>query len=157
MKLKGKKVLVVGLGRSGQSAARFLCDQGAKVTVSDNRPKSELVDALKNVADLKIELDLGKHTSKLFTTSDLIVLSPGVPTNIEPLVEAKAAGVTIINDIELAYSRSSRRRSSPSGTNGKTTTTSLISEMLLQRWQERSSPAAISACPCSICSTRICK
>lgn len=130
LKLKGKKVLVVGLGRSGQSAARFLHDQGAKVTVSDTRGKSELAEALKALADLKIEYDLGKHTSKTFTTSELIVLSPGVPTNIEQLIEARAAGVPIVNDIELAFPYIKAPIVAVTGTNGKTTTTSLISEML---------------------------
>ncbi len=130
LKLKGKKVLVAGLGKSGISAARFLCEQGAKVTVSDSRNKMDLADAIKVLADLKIEFDLGKHTSKLFTTSELIVLSPGVPASIEPVVEARAAGVQIVNDIELALPYMKAPIIAVTGTNGKTTTTTLISEML---------------------------
>lgn len=130
LKLKGKKVLVVGLGKSGLSAARFLCEQGAKVTVSDSRSKVDLAESLKLVADLKIEFDLGKHTSKLFTTSDLIILSPGVPANIEALVEARAAGVQVLNDIELAFPYIKAPIVAVTGTNGKTTTTAMISEML---------------------------
>ena len=129
LKLKGKKVTVVGLGKSGQATARFLTNQGAKVTVSDSKGKSELGDALKNLADLKIEYDLGKHTSKVFTTADLIVLSPGVPANIEVLNEARAANVQILNDIELAFPYIKAPIIAVTGTNGKTTTTSLVSEM----------------------------
>lgn len=130
LKLKGKKVLVVGLGRSGQSAARFLSDQGAKVTVSDSRGKSELSEALKALADLKIEYELGKHAPKTFTSNELIVLSPGVPSNIEALAEARAAGIPIVNDIELAFPYIKAPIIAVTGTNGKTTTTALISEML---------------------------
>lgn len=130
LKLKGKKVLVVGLGKSGQSAARFLTDQGAKVTVSDSKSKNELSDALKALADLKIEFDLGKHDSKTFTSNELIVLSPGVPPTIDGLAEAKAAGIPIINDIELAYPYIKAPIIAVTGTNGKTTTTTLIADML---------------------------
>lgn len=129
-KLKGKKALVIGLGKTGQTAARFLTQQGAKVTVTDNKNKNELADALKNLADLKIEYDLGKINSKLFTQNELIVLSPGVPTNIEGLPEARAAGIPVINDLELAYSFIKAPIITVTGTNGKTTTTTLIGEML---------------------------
>ncbi|MEW6056720.1 MAG: UDP-N-acetylmuramoyl-L-alanine--D-glutamate ligase [Bdellovibrionota bacterium] len=130
LKLKGKKVTVVGLGKSGVSAARFLTNQGAKVTISDSKPKSELIDSIKTLGELKVELDLGKHTSKVFTSADLIVLSPGVPSNIEPLVEAKNAGVPITNDIEIATSFIKSPIIAVTGTNGKTTTTALIGDML---------------------------
>jgi UDP-N-acetylmuramoylalanine--D-glutamate ligase len=130
LKLKGKKVLVVGLGKSGQSAVRFLIGQGAKVTVSDSKNKAELADALKNLADLKFEQELGKHSAKTFTTSDLIVLSPGVPQTIEGLAEARAAQIPVINDIELAYPYIKAPIVAVTGTNGKTTTTTMISEML---------------------------
>src|SRR4051794_39263657 len=129
LKLKGKKVLVVGLGKSGQSAARFLMNQGAKVTISDSRSKNELADALKSLGDLKVELDLGKHNAKTFTSHELIVLSPGVPNNIEGLAEAKAASIPIINDIELAFPFIKAPIVAVTGTNGKTTTTTLISDM----------------------------
>lgn len=130
MKLKGKKVLVVGLGKSGQTAARFLTNQGAKVTVSDSKGKNELSDALKALADLKIELEIGKHDPKTFTSQDLIVLSPGVPMNNEGIAAAKAANIPVINDIELASYFIKQPIVAVTGTNGKTTTTSLISEML---------------------------
>lgn len=130
LKFKGKKVLVVGLGKSGQSAARYLHDQGAKVTISDTKSKAELSDAIKNLADLKVEFDLGKHNPKTFTSQELIVLSPGVPSNIEALTEARAQGIQIVNDIDLAIPYIKSKLVAVTGTNGKTTTTALISEML---------------------------
>lgn len=131
LKLKGKKVLVVGLGKSGLSAVQFLLNQGAKVTVSDTKSKTDLSEAIKALDDAKIEWDLGKHTVKVFTSVDLIVLSPGVPTQgNEALTEAKNAGIPIVNDIELAYPFIKSPIVAVTGTNGKTTTTTLISEML---------------------------
>src|SRR5438874_1709314 len=130
MKLKGKKVLVVGLGKSGVSAARYLTGQGAKVTVTDTKGKSELAEQLKALADLKIEFDLGKHNSKTFTSADFIMLSPGVPASLEQVVEARTAGIPVLNDVELAYSHIKAPIVAVTGTNGKTTTTSLIAEML---------------------------
>jgi len=130
MNLKGKKVLVVGLGRSGQSAVRFLNRQGAIVTVSDSKGKNELSEALRNLSDIEFEQDLGKHNAKTFTSAEMIILSPGVPNNIEGLADAKAAGIPIINDIELAYHFIKAPIIAVTGTNGKTTTTTLIGEML---------------------------
>lgn len=130
MKIKGKKFLVVGLGKSGVSAAKFLCDQGGKVTATDTRGKHELGDALKTLGERKIDLDLGKHTPKLFTQHDYVVLSPGVPMNVEGMAEAKAAGIPVINDVEIASYFIKAPIVAITGTNGKTTTTTLIGEML---------------------------
>ena len=78
-KYKGKRVLIVGFGLSGVAVARYMHKQGAKITVTDTKQKTELMDSLKATQDLKIEFDLGKHTNKLFHTAELIVVSPGVP------------------------------------------------------------------------------
>ena len=129
-KFKGKRVLVVGLGKSGQSAARFLHNEGAKVTVTDSKSKAELGDALKNLADLKLEFDLGKHNDKFFKETDYVVLSPGVPASLPEVAAARAAGIPVINDIEIAFHYMKAPIIAITGTNGKTTTTSLISEML---------------------------
>ncbi|HRK02101.1 MAG TPA: UDP-N-acetylmuramoyl-L-alanine--D-glutamate ligase, partial [Oligoflexia bacterium] len=85
MKIKGKKFLVVGLGKTGVSATRFILAQGGKVTITDSRTRMELAESIKLLGDLKVEMDLGKHNPKLFTQNDVIVLSPGVPGNIEGL------------------------------------------------------------------------
>jgi UDP-N-acetylmuramoylalanine--D-glutamate ligase len=129
-KYKGKRVLIVGFGITGAAVARYLCSQGAKVIVTDLRQKTELADALAVCEGLPIEYEFGKHNSKDFTTAELIVVSPGVPLNIKPLEEAKAAGVPITNEVELAASQFKEPLIGVTGTNGKTTTTILIGEML---------------------------
>ncbi|NDD91484.1 UDP-N-acetylmuramoyl-L-alanine--D-glutamate ligase [bacterium] len=128
-KYKGKRVLVVGFGKSGVSVAQFMAKQGAKVTVTDMKQKTELADSLAACADLKIEYELGRHTGKTFTSAELIVLSPGVPLNIKVLDEARAANVPITNEIEISAAGIEVPLIAVTGTNGKTTTTSLIGEM----------------------------
>jgi len=128
-KYKGKRVLVVGFGRSGVAVARYMCKQGAKVTVTDMKQKSELSESVNTCGDCKIEYEFGRHSSKTFTTAELIVVSPGVPLNIKPLEEAKEAKVPITNEIELAASALKEPLIAVTGTNGKTTTTTLIGEM----------------------------
>ncbi len=128
-KFKGKKVLVVGFGVSGVAVARYMAKQGAKVTVTDLKQRADLNDAVNACADLKIEYELGKHNSKTFTTSELIVVSPGVPTNIKPLDEAREANVPITNEVDLAAQALKEPLICVTGTNGKTTTTTLIGEM----------------------------
>lgn len=128
-KYKGKRVLVVGFGKSGVAVARYMARQGAKVTVTDMKQKSELSESVNICADLKIEYELGRHSSKAFTTAELIVVSPGVPLNIKPLDEAREAKVPVTNEIELAASALKEPLIAVTGTNGKTTTTTMIGEI----------------------------
>jgi UDP-N-acetylmuramoylalanine--D-glutamate ligase len=125
MNLAGKKVLVVGLARSGVSAARFLASRGARVTVTDRAPAEKLARPIATLAGCA-RLELGGHVLDSFTGADLIVMSPGVP-ELDETRAARAAGVEVIAEIELAY-----RCLHPeaillafTGTNGKSTTTSL--------------------------------
>ncbi|MFN7685666.1 MAG: UDP-N-acetylmuramoyl-L-alanine--D-glutamate ligase [Oligoflexia bacterium] len=128
-KYKGKRVLVVGFGKTGVAVARYMCKQGAKVTVTDMKQKTELADSVNACADLKIEYELGRHNGKTFSTSELIVVSPGVPLNIKPLDEARAAAVPITSEVEVAAGTCKEPLICVTGTNGKTTTTTLIGEM----------------------------
>lgn len=128
-KYKGKRVLVVGFGKSGVAVAKFMVRQGAKVTVTDMKQKTELADGLEACGDMKIEYELGRHSSKTFTSAELIVLSPGVPSNLKILEEARAAQVPITNEVEIAASGLEVPMIAVTGTNGKTTTTALIGEM----------------------------
>lgn len=128
-KFKGKKVLVVGFGVSGVSVAKYMSKQGARVTVTDQKQKSELGDSCNATADLKLELELGRHNNKTFHTADLIVTSPGVPLNIKPIEEALEKKIPITNEIELAAAAIKDPIIAVTGTNGKTTTTTLIGEM----------------------------
>ncbi len=128
-KYKGKKILVVGFGISGVSVARYMAKQGAKVTVTDTKQKSELTESVNACADLKIEYELGKHNDASFRSADLVVMSPGVPLNIKPLEGTREMGIAITNEIDLAAAALKEPLIAVSGTNGKTTTTTLIGEM----------------------------
>ncbi|MBI4925003.1 MAG: UDP-N-acetylmuramoyl-L-alanine--D-glutamate ligase [Bdellovibrio sp.] len=129
-KYKGKRVLVVGFGLTGVAVARYMAKQGAKVIVTDLKQKSELSASIHACSDCKIEYELGRHNGKTFQSSELIVVSPGIPLNIKPLEEARALGVQLISEIELAASAIKEPLIVVTGTNGKTTTTTLIGEML---------------------------
>ena len=128
-KYKGKKVLVVGFGLSGVAVAKYMARQGARVTVTDVKQKSELTESVNACADLKIEYEFGKHNNKTFHTAEMIVVSPGVPTNIQPLQEAREKNIPITSEIELGASALKEPLIAITGTNGKTTTTTLIGEM----------------------------
>ncbi|MBC7387333.1 MAG: UDP-N-acetylmuramoyl-L-alanine--D-glutamate ligase [Cryobacterium sp.] len=128
-KYKGKKVLVVGFGVSGVSVAKYMTKQGAKVTVTDTKQKSELTESVAACADLKIEYELGKHNEATFKAAEMIVMSPGVPLNIKALEGVRELGIQITNEIDLAAAALKEPLIAVSGTNGKTTTTTLIGEM----------------------------
>lgn len=128
-KFKGKKVLIVGFGTSGISVARYMHKQGAQIVVTDSKQKTDLADAIAACSELKIEYDLGKHTQKYFVTSDLIVVSPGVPLNLKLLDEAREKGIPITTEIDLAASLLKEPLIAITGTNGKTTTTRLLGEI----------------------------
>lgn len=128
-KYKGKRVLVVGFGLSGVSVAKYMTKQGAKVTVTDMKQKSELTESVNACVDLKIEYELGRHNNKTFHTAELIVVSPGVPLNIKPLEEAREKLVPITGEIEIAAQALEEPLIAITGTNGKTTTTTLVGEM----------------------------
>ncbi len=137
MELDGKRILVVGLGKSGIAAARLLMRQGARVVLNDRRTD---VEGLEPLVALGADPQLGHHDAALFTSVDAIVLSPGVPP-LPALDAADAAGVPVWSEIELAArflrgcTDSSGRRGQPptvvgiTGTNGKSTVTSLIGAM----------------------------
>lgn len=129
MQVAGKNILVVGLARSGVAAAEFLAARGGRVTVNDSKPEGELKDAAALQAK-GIEVVAGAHPRELFEQSDLIVVSPGVPLAIEPFKLARAAGVPIIGEVELAARFLRGRLVGITGSNGKTTTTTLVGELL---------------------------
>ena len=130
MDLKGKKILVVGLARTGVAAVHFLTKRGARVKASDVKTAAELAPFLEPVQGLPVEWELGGHTEPFFSDADLIVMSPGVPLNLPPLARARAKGISVISEVELAFRFLRRPLIAITGTNGKTTTTTLIGEML---------------------------
>ena len=130
MELKGKKVLVVGLGKSGLAAALFLRAQGAQVTVSDMRSASALAKEIPALLEHGISVESGGHGLFTFRRQDLIVVSPGVPMDTPELVQVKAFGLPIIGELELAANFLKGHILAITGSNGKTTTTALVGEIM---------------------------
>ncbi len=130
MELKDKRVLVVGLGKSGVASALFLKAHGARVTVSDTKSGDELRNEIPVLLDHGITVETGGHGERTFRGQDLIVVSPGVPVDAPPLVQARALGETVIGEIELAAQFLPGPIIAITGSNGKTTTTTLTGEIL---------------------------
>src|ERR1700761_6102666 len=130
MELKGKKVLVVGLGKSGRGAALFLRRKGAQVTVSDTRSTEALGEDIHALLEEGIAVEAGGHGLLTFRRQDLIVVSPGVPIDTPELVQVKAFGLPIIGEVELAAQYLKGKTLAITGSNGKTTTTSLCGAIL---------------------------
>ncbi len=130
MDLAGRKALVVGLARTGVAVARFLLEQKAEVCGTDLRPLEKLDGAVTSLSSSGCRLSLGEHNHDDFTGADFIVVSPGVPLTIAPLEEARKAGVEVIGEEELAFRFIDIPIIGITGTNGKTTTVSLIDAML---------------------------
>lgn len=130
MQLERKKILVVGLGKSGITVARFAARKGAAVTVTDLNDAAALAAQHPDLKRMDARLVLGEHPPDIFKQAELIVVSPGVPHTIPPLALAREAGIPIMGELEFA----SRFLHAPvvavTGTNGKTTTTALLGEML---------------------------
>ncbi|HDP79737.1 MAG TPA: UDP-N-acetylmuramoyl-L-alanine--D-glutamate ligase, partial [Spirochaetes bacterium] len=129
--VKNKKVLVVGLGfRTGLAAANFLVSAGARVTVSDVKPADELADVIARL-DGGVRVMAGNQDPSLLDEgSDLVVLSPGVPATIPLVAEARHRRIPVIAEIELAYRFLKGKIIAITGTDGKSTTTSLTAHIL---------------------------
>ncbi|MDP3260689.1 MAG: UDP-N-acetylmuramoyl-L-alanine--D-glutamate ligase [Thermodesulfovibrionales bacterium] len=143
MELRNKNILVFGLAESGVGASNLLAGLGAKVTVTDRKPKEALMKYVEKLLP-SVRLSLGGHPDGILQGVNMIVISPGVPLDIAPLRKAKEMGIRIIGELELAYQainskfipiysgQSSKfpRFLAITGTNGKSTTTTLLNEML---------------------------
>jgi UDP-N-acetylmuramoylalanine--D-glutamate ligase len=141
IEIKDKNVVVVGLARSGVGAANLLYKLGADVTIADIKTESELKDFILRLSP-SVRLALGAHPEDIFLSPDMIIVSPGVPLNIPPIIKAKAKGVPIMGELELAYQviqstvnsqqllertgEQSTHFLAVTGTNGKSTTTALL-------------------------------
>jgi len=130
MDLANKRVLVVGLGKSGVASALFLKKHGARVTVSDAKPEDQLRSEIPLLLDHGITVETGGHGDRTFRGQDLIVVSPGVPVDAPHLVQARALGEPVIGEIELAAQFLPGPIVAITGSNGKTTTTTLVGEIL---------------------------
>jgi UDP-N-acetylmuramoylalanine--D-glutamate ligase len=129
MELKNKRVLVVGLGKSGKSAALFLRDRGARVTVSDVRSAEALAGEIPALLDAGIMVETGGHGLLTFRRQDLIVVSPGVPFDTPELKQVRAFGLPILGELELASRFLQGQVVAITGSNGKTTTTALLGKI----------------------------
>ena len=130
IELRNKRVLVVGLARTGMATALFCAARGARVTATDTRTESELDAAVAELRKAGVGLELAGHRQALIQGADLIIPSPGVPADAPLLQSARSKGVTIWSEIELASRFLKGRLIGITGSNGKTTTTSLIEHIL---------------------------
>jgi len=128
--LAGKSVAIVGMARSGMAAAEFLWTRGAFVALSDSRPAAALESEIRILNERNIRYEVGGHSTELFDSADLVVVSPGVPLSLPVLRHAAQTGKTLIGEIELASRYLRGKVIAITGTNGKTTTTTLIGEIL---------------------------
>src|SRR5258708_2259353 len=128
--LRGKRVLVVGLARTGVATALFCAARGANVMATDARTENEIGEAIAPLRTAGVKLELGGHRENTFLEQDLIIPSPGVSADAPLLQAARAKGVTIWSEVELADRFLSGRLIGITGSNGKTTTTSLIEHIL---------------------------
>ena len=128
MELSGKHIAVVGLGESGLAVVRFLCARGAQVTANDQRDEASLGEVADEIRGLGASVVAGGHPPRAFQTADLIVVSPGVP-DLDVLRDAVARGVPVISEIELACRFIDAPIVAVTGTNGKSTVTTLIGQM----------------------------
>ncbi|HEX8925225.1 MAG TPA: UDP-N-acetylmuramoyl-L-alanine--D-glutamate ligase [Terriglobales bacterium] len=130
MDVKGKRVLVVGLGKSGVASALFLESRGARVTVSDSKSEEQLRQEIPSLLDRGIVVETGKHGERTFRDQDMIVVSPGVPFDVPQLQQARRLGIPVLGEIELASQFLTGTIIAITGSNGKTTTTTLAGEVI---------------------------
>ena len=128
--LKNKNVIVLGMGRSGVASATFLKEKGANVLVNDKKPETEVLQTMQMLEAQGIRTIAGEHPLKLLEGIDFIVKSPGIPNDIPFLIEATKCSIPIISEIELGYLYTKSQIIAITGTNGKTTTATLINEIL---------------------------
>ncbi|HEV8675232.1 MAG TPA: UDP-N-acetylmuramoyl-L-alanine--D-glutamate ligase [Methylomirabilota bacterium] len=128
--LGGRRVTVVGLARSGVAACRLLRACGAEVTATDAQPAETLSPAARALTEGGVRLAAGGHPPEAFADSELVVVSPGVPTDHPALAACRRRGIPVIGEVELAYRAMTADVIAITGTNGKTTTTALIEALL---------------------------
>jgi len=129
VELRGKKVLVIGAGKSGLAAARFLVGRGAQTTLTDIKEAGVFGDGPADLEAVGVRLCFGRHPDVTKDKYHLLVVSPGVPQTVAPVAAAYAGGIPVIGELELAYRFAASPVVAITGTNGKTTTTALTGEI----------------------------
>jgi UDP-N-acetylmuramoylalanine--D-glutamate ligase len=130
MELSGKRILVIGLGKTGIASARFLTEKGANVAVTDEKPLTELKGAIRELGNAYANIEFCRYDPDSLSRVDLIIPSPGVPPSNILLTEAVNKKIPILSEIEVAYRFLKMPMIAITGTNGKTTTTTLIGNIL---------------------------
>ena len=130
MEYNGKKALVCGMARSGIAAAKLLKRLGAEVTLQDMKKREDISADVLNLENEGIVLYTGANPDDIACAQDIIVLSPGIPCDLPFITAAEAAGVSVISEVELAYTLTKCPITAITGTNGKTTTTTLTGEIM---------------------------
>jgi len=131
IEVKGKKILVVGLGKSGLSAVRYLVREGARVTVSEVKKEADLEPGVvKEMRSMGVTLETGGHTMNTFNRSERIIVSPGVPLDLAPLAAAKEKGIPVTGEMDLAVQIMNTPIVAVTGTNGKSTVTAFLGALL---------------------------
>ncbi len=131
IEVKGKKILVVGLGKSGLSVVRYLVREGAQVTVSDMKGEGDLeLGTVREMRVLGVTMETGGHTMDTFLRSERIIVSPGVPLGLAPLAAAREKGIPVTGEMELAVQIVDTPIVAVTGTNGKSTVTAFLGSLL---------------------------
>jgi len=130
LQLKGKHVLVVGLARTGVATSLFCAERGARVAATDTRSADELGDSVSKLRDAGVQLQLGGYSDAILHGQELVVPSPGVPADAPLLIHARDLKITVWSEIELASWFLHGRLIGITGSNGKTTTTTLVDHIL---------------------------
>ncbi|MCK4502138.1 MAG: UDP-N-acetylmuramoyl-L-alanine--D-glutamate ligase [Desulfuromonadales bacterium] len=129
LNFKNQRIVVIGAGQSGQALVRFLVARGATVAISDQRQQQQ-IQGLDSIAGLPIRFDLGGHSLELFEQADMVAVSPGVPLDCKPLQRAASCGIPLLGEVEIAAREIDAPIIGVTGTNGKSTTTTLIGKIM---------------------------
>jgi len=128
--IKNKHFVVVGLGKTGIAITRFLAQHEGKVTVSETSPLEKLKDRIRALKNINFTIETGGHQKETFLSADYIVVSPGIPLNLAVLNIARNKGIPIIGELDLVYPYLNAPIIAITGTNGKTTTVTLLGKIL---------------------------
>lgn len=131
-----KKVLVLGLSKSGISAAKYLNRHGADVYITESRQREDKdIENINQLESLGIKIEMGGHSEEFLNDSYIAITSPGIPPQSEIMQKLKEKNIQVISEIELAYSQTSKPFIAITGTNGKTTTTALTAHILSEEFK----------------------
>lgn len=130
MEFKGKNVVVVGAGISGIAVAKLAKERGASVVMSDAKPEDKIKFDLQELRRLGVTVRLGKQDERMLGGVDFIIVSPGVPIGIPFLARARELGISVMSEVEVAYRLCEVPLYAVTGTNGKTTTATLLGELM---------------------------